>query len=143
MDTVSQPMSKRPKLVWVVFLFNVLSVGYTALSFFLIFSGAISVPPEQAAYFGNLSAFDWVITALTGLLNVAGAVAIFRLRKIAFHLFATAFVLVILQTLVHTITTNFVAALGGPGVVGALIGYGISLAVCIYAWKLKARGVLV
>lgn len=142
MDTVAQPMRKRSKLVWAVFLFYVLSVGYMALSFFLIFSGAIPVTPEQAAYFGNLSAFDWVVTVLTGLLNVAGAIAIFQLRKIAFHLFATAFVLVILQTLVHTITTNFVAALGGPGAVGTLIGYGILLAVCIYAWKLKARGVL-
>jgi len=143
MDTMTQPRSKRPKLVWAVFLFYVLSVGYTALSFFLIFSGTIPVTPEQAAYFVNLSAFDWVITVLTGLLNVAGAIAMFRLRKIAFHLFSAAFVLVILQTLVHTITTNFVAALGGPGAVGGLIGYGISLAVCVYAWKLKAGGVLV
>ena len=142
MDTVAQPMTKRPKLVWAVFLFYVLSVGSTVLSFFLIFSGAITVTPEQAVYFGNLSVFDLVVTALTGFLNVAGAIAIFRLRKIAFHLFATAFIFVILQTLVQTTTTNFVAALGGPGAVGALIGYGILLAVCIYAWKLKGRGVV-
>jgi len=143
MDTVAQPRGKRPKLVWAVFLFYVLSVGYTALSFFLIFSGVFPVTPEQATYFGNLSVFDWAITALTGSLNVAGAIAIFLLRKIAFYLFSAAFVLVILQTLVHTITTNFVTALGGPGAVGALIGYGILLAVCVYAWNLKGRGVLV
>jgi len=143
MDTVAQSRSKRPKLVWAVFLFYVLSVGYTALSFFLIFSGSVPVTPEQAAYFRNLSVFDWAITALTGLLDVAGAIAILRLRKIAFYLFSSAFVLLILQTLVHTITTNFLTALGGSGAVGALIGYGILLAVCVYAWKLKGRGVLV
>jgi hypothetical protein len=143
MDTMPKPRSKRPKLVWVVFLFYLLSTGYTALSYFLIFSGVIPVTPEQATYLGNLSAFDWVITLLTGLLNAGGAIAIFRLRKIAFHLFSAAFAIVILQTLVHTITTNFVAALGGSGAVGALIGYGILLAVCVYAWKLKERGVLV
>jgi len=143
MDTIAQQVNKRPKLVWVVFLFYVLSVGYTALSFFLVFSGAIPVTPEVAAYIINLSAFDWVITALTGLLNVAGAIAIFRLRKVAYYLFTATFVLVTLQTLVHIVTTNFVAAIGGPGLIGALIGYGITLAVCIYAWKLKARGVLV
>lgn len=143
MEALAQPRSKRPKLVWAASLFYLLSVGYTALSFLLIYSGSIPVTPEQVAYFRNLSAFDYVITALTGLLNVAGAIAIFRLRKIAFHLFTAAFVLVILQTLVYAITTNFVAAVGGPGAVGVLIGYGILLAVCIYAWKLKARGVLV
>ena len=143
MDTVAKPRIKRPKLVWAVFLFYVLSVGYTALSFFLIFSGSVPVTPEQAAYFRNLSVFNWAITALTGLLDVAGAIAILRLRKIAFYLFSSAFVLLILQTLVHTITTNFLTALGGSGAVGALIAYGILLAVCVYAWKLKGRGVLV
>jgi hypothetical protein len=142
MDTPVQPRNKRPKLVWTVFLFYVLSSVYTALSFLLVFSGTIPVTPEQAAYFRSLSTFDWAITALTGLLNVVGAIAIFRLRKIAFHIFAAAFVLVILQTFVHIVTTNFAAALGGSGALGALIGYGILLAVCVYAWKLKARGVL-
>ena len=142
MDAVVQLSGKRPKFVWAVFLFYILSVGYTVLSFALVYSGAISVTPEQGAYLRNLSTFDWVITVLTGALNVAGAIAMFLLRKIAFYLFSAAFVLVILQTLVHAITTNFLAALGGPGAVGALIGYGISLAVCIYAWRLRARGVL-
>ena len=142
MDTTPKPRSKRPKLVWVVFLFYLLSTGFTALSYLLILSGVIPITPEQATYFGTLSAFDWVITLLTGLLNAAGAIAIFRLRKIAFHLFSAAFAIVILQTLVHTITTNFVAALGGSGAAGALVGYGILLAVCVYAWKLKERGVL-
>lgn len=142
MDAVNQPNRKRPKLVWAVFLFYILSVGFTILSFALVLSGAVSVPPEQRAYLQSLSTFDWVVTVLTGALNVAGAIAIFLLRKVAFYLFSAAFVLVILQTLVHTVTTSFIAALGGSGAVGGLIGYGILFAVCIYAWRLRARGVL-
>jgi len=143
MEQVAQPRGKRPKLVWIVFLFYLISVGYTGLSFFLVYSGSIPVTPEQARYFQNLSAFDYTITALSSLLNLAGAIALFQLRKIAFHLFTAALVVAILQTLIHAITTNFVNALGGPGAIGILIAYGVLAAVCLYAWKLKARGVLV
>jgi hypothetical protein len=143
MNAVTQPPAKRPKLVWVVFLFYLLSVGYTALSFFLIFSGYVSVSAEQAAYFRNLSVFDWAITCLTATLNLAAAISIFLLRKVAFFFFVISLGLSVLQTLVQVFTTNFVAALGGPGALGVVIGFAISIAVCTYAWRLKARGTLV
>jgi len=142
MDAAAQPPAKRPKLVWVVFLFYLFSGGSTALSFYLVLSGLISVAPEQAMYLRNLSALDWAITGLTATLNLAGAISIFLLRKIAFPLFATSLALSILLTLVHAFTTNLTTALGGSGAIGIAIGYAISIAVCTYAWRLKARGVL-
>ena len=143
MEQAAQPGAQRPTLVWAVFLDYLVSVVYTALTFSLIYSGSISLTPEQTRYFYNLSAFDYVITAVSGVLNLAGAVAIFRLRKIAFHLFTAALAVAILQSLAHAMTTNFLAALGGPGAVGVLVGHGLSAAVCVYAWRLKARGVLI
>jgi len=143
MDAVARPPARRPKLVWVVFLFYLFSVVYTAVSFLLVLSGSISVTPEQAAYFRNLSVFDWAVTGLTAALNLAGAVSIFLLRKIAFPLFAISLGLSVLQTLVHAFTTNFVAALGGTGALGVVIGFAISIAVCAYVWRLKARGTLI
>ena len=53
MDLAAQSPAKRPKLVWVVFLFYLFSVVYTALSFFLVFSGLVSVTPEQAGTRGK------------------------------------------------------------------------------------------
>ena len=141
MDAAARTPAKRPKLVWVVFLFYLFSVGYTALSFYLILSGSISAP-EQATYLRNLSVFDWAITGLTAALNLAGAISIFLLRRIAFSLFMTSLALSILLTLVHAFTTNLTTALGGAGALGLAFGYAISIAVCTYAWKLKARGVL-
>lgn len=142
MDAVVQPRGERPKLVWAVFLFYILSAGFNLLLFALVYSGLLPVTPDPAAYYRNLSIFDWVVTVLSGLLHVGGAIAIFLLRKIAFYLFSAAFVLVILEILVHTYTSNFIDALGGPGAVGTLLVYGILLAVCIYAWRLSSRGVL-
>jgi hypothetical protein len=143
MDEAAQPPAKRPKLVWVVFLFYLFSVLYTGLSFFFVFSGSIFITPEQAAYFRSLSVFDWTITGVTAALNLAGAISIFLLRKSAFPLFASSLGLSLLQTLMHAYTTNFIAALGGPGALGVLIGFAISIAVCAYAWRLKAQGILV
>jgi hypothetical protein len=143
MNAVAQPPARRPKLVWIVFLFYLFSVAYTALSFLLVFLGWISVTPEQAAYFRSLSVFDWTITGVTAALNLAGAISIFLLRKSAFPLFASSLGLSLLQTLMHAYTTNFIAALGGPGALGVLIGFAISIAVCAYAWRLKAQGILV
>jgi len=142
MDAAAQPPTRRPKLVWVVFLFYLFSVVYTGLSFFAIFSGSIYTP-EQIAYFRNLSTFDWAILGVTAALNLAGATSIFQLRKIAFPLFATSLALSILQTLVHAFTTNVTTAYGGAGALGVGIGFAIAIAVCVYAWRLRERGVLV
>jgi len=142
MDAAAQPPAQRPKLVWVVFLFYLFSVVYTGLSFFPIFS-AISVTPEQVAYFRNLSTFDWAIMGVIAALNLAGATSMIQLRKIAFPLFATSLALSILQTLVHAFTTNFTTALGGVGALSVGIGFAIAIAVCVYAWRLRERGVLV
>lgn len=143
MDAVTRSGGKRPKLVWTVFLFFLFSVGYTALSFYLVYSGSVRVMPDQAAFFSSLSVFDHTMTVVIAALNIAGAISLFLLRKIAFHFFAASLIIGILATVVHAMTKNFLVALGGSGAVGMIIGYGISIAVCVYAWKLKARGVLV
>ncbi len=142
MDIPAQPAVKRPKLIWVIFLFYLLSAGYTVLSLVVVLSGLIPLNEAQAAYFHNLSALAIAVSLVTALLNIAGAIAIFRLRKIAPLLFIAALAISLAQTIAQIFTTNFAAALGGPGAIGALIGFGIAIAVCVYAWRLRMRGVL-
>jgi hypothetical protein len=142
MQQAAQTSRKRPKLVWVIFLLTVLSVGYTALSSYLVLSGTIPLGPEEARYFQTLRPVDYAVTAAIGLVNVAAAIALFRLRSVAVYLYAAALAVGIVNVLVHAATTSFVAVLGGPGIIGASIGLACWTAVCIYAWRLKARGVL-
>lgn len=143
MDIPAQPAAKRPKLVWVIFLFYLFSAGYTLLSFLLIFSGALPLNAAQATYFHNLSALAISVAVVISLLNLAGAVMLFRLRKVAPLLFIAAFAITLAQTLQQIVMTNLIAALAASGgVIGLAIGYAISAAVCIYAWKLKTRGAL-
>lgn len=142
MEIAADSVRTRTGWIWAISIFYLVSAGWTLLSFVLIYSGAISVNPAQRAYLDSLSPFDLGITVLIGLFNLSGAVALFVLNRLAFKLFATAFAASILVALWHATTRGWVQALGGPGFIGAMIGYGISAAVCFYAWKLTQRGVL-
>ena len=94
------------------------------------------------AYLESLSSFDVGITVLIGLLNVSAAVALFALNRMALNLFVAAFVASLLVAVWHVVTKGWLEALGGPGFIGTVIGYSVSLAVCLYTWKLTKRGAL-
>lgn len=138
----SSQARKRPGWVWAISIFYFLSAAYTLLAFYLIYSGSIPLQPAQRAYFSQLTFLDIGASVLIGTLNLAGAVTLFILRRIAFSLFATAFALGILTTVWHTIEKGWVAAVGSAGLVGAFIGWALAIAICAYTWRLGKAGVL-
>ena len=133
---------KRPKLVWVITIFYLISVGWTLLSFALIYSGFIPVNEAQAVYFRSQNTIDMLFTIVIGLLNFGGALLLFLLRRKAFHLFLFPFLLGLLMTVYQIIFKNWLAAIAGPGLIGPVIGWGISIAVIIYARKHAKAGTL-
>jgi hypothetical protein len=133
---------KRPIWVWLLSLFFLLSAIWTLLSFFMIWSGAIPLEPAQKAYFDRLTPIDYALTIVVGLLNLSAAIALFLLRKIARDLFLASLALSLILAAWQAATKGWVDALGGPGFVGVLIGYILLIAVCIYAWHLRRKGVL-
>ena len=133
---------RRPALIWVVFLWYVFSAGYTLLSFALIFAGRVELSAEASRYLSSLSPLDYAVTILALLLNVGGAVALLMLRKVAPYLFSAALLLNIVSVALHALTKGLVAALGAGGPIGLILGYGISVLVCLYAWRLHARNTL-
>ena len=133
---------RRPALIWVVFLWYVFSAGYTLLSFALIFAGRVELSAEASRYLSSLSPLDYTVTILALLLNVGGAVALLMVRKVAPYLFSAALLLNIVSVALHALTKGLVAALGAGGPIGLILGYGISVLVCIYAWRLHLRGTL-
>jgi hypothetical protein len=128
--------------VWVVFAWYVFSAGYTVLSFVLIHSGVVPLTAEASRYLGSLSPLDYAVTVLALVLNVAGAISLLRLRTAALYLFVAALALNVAMVGLHAVTKGFVAALGAGGPIGLVLGYGISVLVCIYVWRLHARGTL-
>lgn len=133
---------KRPKWVWAIAIFFFISAGWTLLSFYLVGSGFIALKAEQQAYFDSLSTFDYAITILAGLANFLGAISMFLLRKIAFYLFTGALIANSMLLVWHVLSKGWVAAIGGAGLIGATIGWGLLVAVCVYSWNLTKKGVL-
>jgi hypothetical protein len=76
-------------------------LGWTLLSFVLIHAGAIPLNAAQIAYFDSLGTLDYVFSVGIGLANFLGAISLFLLRRMAFHLFASALVANLLMTLWH------------------------------------------
>jgi len=135
-------MEKRPRGVWVISLFMFISAAYTLLSFYLIFSGVISLDQTGQAYFDSLGTIDWLGSVSIGVLNLAAAISLFMLRKISVNLFITAFVLNMLMTVMQAVRTSFTEVLGGSGIIGVLVGLAIMLAIIAYTRRLAKQGTL-
>lgn len=133
---------KRPVGVWIISIFYLLSAGWTLLSFLLIFSGAIAINEAQRSYFASLGTFDWITTILIAVLGLSAAVSLFLLRKISVLLFGIALGVNIALTLFQTLRTNWVEAIGGPGLVGTIIGWVILVVVFLYARNLAKKQAL-
>jgi hypothetical protein len=143
-ETISSPSirRKRPKLVWVITVFYVISAGWTLLSFALIYSGITPLNAAQVAYFKSQTILDTFFTIVIGALNFIGTIFLFFLTRTAFHLFLSAFILSILMTAYHILSKNWLAAIGGPGLIGAIIGWAISGAVILYTRRLIKHDIL-
>ena len=137
-----KPPRKRPIWVWFISIYFVLSTGWVMASFYLISTGSIPLSPDQAAYFNSITTVDYALTIGLGLCNLIGAFALFLLRKVALYFFVTALGVNLLFAAWETVTTGWVKAIGGSGLVGALIGFVVAIAVCIYAWRLTRKGTL-
>ena len=133
---------KRPALVWVISIFYFISAGWVILSFALVYSGSIPLNEAQREYFQSQTIFDHGSTLLIGVSNLVGAVLLLALKRPAFHLFASAFGIGLAVTLYHIVAKNWLGVIGGPGLVGAVIGWAISLSIIFYTRRLIGRDIL-
>ena len=136
------PSPGRPAWVWVITVFYVLSIGFSVLSVALLFSGALPLTPAQRTYFANLGPFDYMMSLGLGLLTLTATIFLFALRKVAVPLFAASLFFNLGFSIVHATTTVWARAMGGSGLIGALIGWAILGIVALYARHLRQLGVL-
>ena len=135
-------VARRPKWIWAVAGWYGLSVVWSLLSFALIHTGAIPLNAAQQAYFTSLGIVDYLGSVCVGLLSVVGAVQLFRLRKSAVPAFSTALGLNTAFMLLHVLRGSFAEAVGGAGLVGALLGLILLAFIRLYARRLRKQGVL-
>ncbi len=133
---------KRPKLVWIITICYTFSIGWSLLSFALIYSGLIPVPEVQKTYFESQTFFDHFLTVVTSLLYILGAILLFLLRRHAFHCFLTSISIGLLMTVYHIIFKNWFAVIGSGGLVMMLIVLILNISVLLYLNKLIKKGIL-
>jgi hypothetical protein len=132
----------RPKWVWAIFIFTLLSLGLSSWALFSVYSGSAPVSPKIAADFSSRTILDHAFATAGALLYLSGAVALLMLRKISFFLIAAAFVFSLLLAAFDIWIRDPPQVPEGATAFGMLLGYCIWAAICVYAWKLKTRGLL-
>ncbi len=133
--------SKRPRLVWIVFLYYLIAdvLGAGAL---LILWHSASLSEQARTAIETITTTDWALIWLNMALELAGAIALFRLRRMAFPLFVGALCTQIAQTSIHYREGIFSGANNHSTHIVAF-SLATHLFVCAYAWRLRSRSVLI
>lgn len=103
---------------------------------------AIAIPDATQKYLDSLTTLDYAFSIIIGLANLTGAVSLFFFRRVAYSLFLGSLIANIFMSVWHALTKDLLTAFVSGGAIGIIIGWGMLLAVCIYAKNLSKTGVL-
>lgn len=131
--------TKRPIGVWVISLFNFISVGIAFAAIMLL----VMVPGDGVeADFMDDTAFN-VVTVVLALILVVASVLLLRLRKTAFHWFLAHVAASVLLSIWDVISKGYADSVLAPEVAGyTVFGLVVGLVICVYCWRLIRKGIL-
>ena len=142
MTDETAPSRKRPILVWVIFLFYLVSSIQVIVGMFFVAAGGVDMAPAQQAYLAKFSVADRIIGYLNAAVTLVGVTLLFGLRRQAVNVLALAFALNLFSTAVVWLKTDPAAVIAPAGLVAQAVGIILFGAVVFYAWRLDKRGML-
>lgn len=142
MTAEATPPRKRPILVWVIFLFYLISCVQVIVGLFFVTAGGVDMAPAQQAYLAKFTVMDRVIGYVNAGLTLIGVTLLFTLRKQAVNVLALAFALNMFSTAVVWFKTDPASVTSPAGLVAQALGIALFGAVVFYAWRLGKRGML-
>jgi|GEM_PF-6703481 len=136
----------RPVLVWIIFIYAIVVTvfGMVGLAGLIMLHGKHSAVLSEAqnAYFSSLGVLDFGLMSVTYLLFAAGAIALFRLRRVAFNVYVVWAVLSFVEK-AHRYAKPSYQAMIGPGPhIWAYTSGALMLVLLAYSYKLRRGGVL-
>lgn len=140
MTAQSTPRRKRPILVWVIFLFYLVSCVQVIVELFFVTAGGVEMAPAQQAYLAKFSVMDRVIGYVNAGVTLIGVTLLFSMRRIAVNVLALAFALNLFSTAVVWFKTDPASVTAPAGLVTQAVGILLFGAVVYYAWRLDKRG---
>lgn len=134
---------RRSIWIWLISIFY-FGIG---ISGFMLIAMALAVKSQGPGPAGQAPSLDVLMrSSLWGLLpaaNIAGAVSLFFLRKIAFQIFSALLAAKLVLQMIFESPLAGTAKEGDPEmIIGYGLGYIILVAVCIYTCRLKRSGLL-
>jgi len=148
-DGPSVPPRIRPGWVWGIFLFYLVTAGWAILARVLIWVDLYQAPEEQLAILRNQSIGSVFFGFALAGLSLTAATMLWLLRRLAFTLFVAATALTICSTVWQMFSGGPLDQLMSQSTLILIVmlfsllgGWAISLAICMYAWKLRQQGVL-
>ena len=121
----------RTFLVWVIFLLSLLSLLLQVASIFVLYAGVIPWPREVVEALNTVSSNEIAMNLLVSVYDLACAVALFMMRRIALLEYGWTIYL-------H----GWEMVANGRSLFTMLVGLTIGLLICFYVWTLDQRGAL-
>jgi hypothetical protein len=134
--------TQRPRGVWAILIYYALSLAWTLLSFWLIYSEKIAVPDATAEYLRNPGTLTRALTIVGIMLNGAFLVALFQMRRIARTIFTTILILTVFSFLWNILFTNYLSVLTVSSLVGLVVAGLIFVLIYRYLFRLERDGKL-
>lgn len=139
-DDVPDPgeAGRRPKMVWAITIFYVFGMLAGLVSLGFVFFSFDQLPPSVQDFYRRLTPVYYAASFASLFLNLAGAILLFRLSARAPHFLAASVVVGVLLLLYgqflspSDLSRNF----------SSIAGQAIGIAIVIYTYRLKSRGIL-
>ncbi|UJX40549.1 hypothetical protein K9F62_17910 [Desulfovibrio sp. JY] len=142
MTDAQTPKRKRPILVWVIFLFYMISSIQIIMGLFFVAAGGVNLTPEQQAFLAKFTVWDRVIGYVNAALTLVGVTLLLGLRKQAVNVLAVAFAMNLFSTAVVWFRADPAAVTAPAALTAQAFGIVLFGAVVYYAWRLDKRGIL-
>ena len=127
---------QRPRLVWVITLYELISAAWGLLSFVLVNFGVIPLTEAATAYHNSQTILDALFVTAIAVFNLAGTISLFFLKKNAFYLLLSSLILSAIATVHHIISRAWLGVMDSSGLIGAGIMWAIEIGIIIYVRQL-------
>lgn len=140
--TNTHDKGKRPGWVWVISIWFMFSTIIFPLSLYMALSGTLPLNAAQQAYYNNLGMLNYLIIAIRVILTFSAGLTLFLLKKVTIKIWLAIIVFAVFSNIYNLMTTEWLKIAGNTGVIGAVVGFMIMIAIYFYTRRLEARGVL-
>jgi hypothetical protein len=133
---------KRPVLVWLILILQGFGVIAILLSTWALVAGKFPMTPQLQAYFNGLGMLGHGVTAGIALVTLVGSIQLFRLRARSPDILLAGFVLLLLWDAYQYFALPVFGEIFAAGWIGNVISFALTIAIILYAYGLRRRGIL-